>query len=212
MRKWNIKTQGAALFVGVLMSMGLAACGDSAPTATPAAPTAVSATATTATAEATAVPTEAASSSGWKTFTSADGGYSIDMPGDPTNSNQTAETALGEITFYFDQVSDGDAQYAVSYNDYPVDIAESDMESVLGDAIKGAAQGNEVKNQKTIDIQGHTGVTGEMTIQDTAHVWYTGVLSGRRLYQVIFYAPESNYTDYADEAQKFVDSFKITNP
>lgn len=210
------RSSWAAMLVGVLLVLGLAACGDAAPTATSATPTTgVSATATTSGDLGESTPTPKATEAtadGWKTFTSDEGGFSIDMPGEPTPSSQSAETALGDITFYFYQLGDGDAQYAVSYNDYPVDIDQNNTESVLGDAIKGAAQGNEVKNQKTIEIQGHTAVQGEMTIQETAHVWYTGVLVDRRLYQVIFYAPEDQYTDFTDEAERFAKSFVITNP
>lgn len=198
----------AALSVATLISAGLAGCGDAAPTATPiseARPTSTEAP----DADPTSEPTQS-SEVRWQTFTSEEGGFMVDMPSEPAESSESADSALGNITFHFLQVADGDAQYAVSYNDYPVSL--DDPEQVLKDAIEGAAQGEEVENTTSIEVQGHRGIAGEVTLQKIYHIWYRGVLVDKRLFQLILYAPEDNHADYDDEAERFARSFVLLNP
>jgi hypothetical protein len=131
------------------------------------------------------------------------------MPGEPQETQQTADTALGEITVYFVQVSDGAVAYGVVYNDDPVDAADLDPDQVLEDAINEAAQGETVQNMQKVEVQGYPAIEGEVTIQEVAHAWVRVVLAGKRVYQLIITAPEASNADYADGARRFIESFSL---
>jgi hypothetical protein len=202
------------VFVG--MALGLVACGDTgAPTgATEAtdAETQPPVTATTVAQQPVAEPTEAAFD-GWATFTSEADGFSVDMPGEPQTSSQSMESALGELTFYFFQVTDSasGAFYAVSYNDYPVDMASEDLDpdSVLQDGLEATAQGSEVENVQRIEMQGHPAIEGEANVQESTHVWYRGVLVNNRLYQLLLGAPQARKSEFSNDARRFFESFTL---
>jgi hypothetical protein len=202
----SVKMLVALVILG--MSVAGAGCGD---TGTPATPTLeAKATATTLVEETTTEPTKG-SSDGWITFASEADGFSVDMPGEPKTSTQTADSPLGEITFYFFQLADGNAQYIVSYSDYPVAAEELNAEQVLNDAVKGAAQGGEMENVQTVDVQGNAGMEGETTLQGQ-HVWYRAILAKNRLYQLIMSAPQADKEALAHEARRFINSFMLLKP
>ena len=196
----------------LLAMLGLVACGD---TPAPASPTnAPSATPTTAVKQA-AEPTTASQSGGgaadgWSTYRSTVG-FSVDMPGEPEVSQQTTPSELGDITVMFFQVNDGTVQYVVGYNEYPIEMTEEDLDAdnLLDEAMAGVGQSGEISNVERIQLQGNPGVKGEINIQDTTHVWYTGVLTKNHLYQMIMTAPEGDKADYVDEARRFFDSFAL---
>jgi len=188
------------------MIPAIVACGDtSAPASI--ATTAVAATPTTALDDPPSEPVEA-SPGGWTTYVSKSEGFSIDMPGEPQASSRSADSPLGKLTFYFYQLSDGPAQYAAAYTDYPVDAADLDPESVLQDAIQGAAQGFDVANMQTLDVQGNSAIEGEINPPGN-YVWFRGILVKNRLYQLIVSAPEAQKDSINADARRFIDSFSL---
>jgi hypothetical protein len=150
-------------------------------------------------------PTEAMSG-GWTTYRAE--GFSFDMPAEPQASTRSSDSPLGTLTFYFYQSTDGPAQYATAYTDYPVDATDLDAEEVLQDAIQGAAQGFEVANMRAIDLQGNAGIEGEINPPGT-YVWFRGILVKNRLYQFIVSAPEAQKDIVNADARRFIDSFTL---
>ena len=209
MKRATIKTTLGMVAVASLVMAGVGACGDTSAPATPT--TQAQPTPTVVLKEPTAAPTEN-TSNGWQTFTSEADGFAVDMPGEPRASTRTTDSPLGEVTFHFFQLSDGEGQLAVSYNDYPVAAEDLDPEQLLTNAIDGATQGSTVQNMQTVNVQGHTGIEGEINGQGITHVWYRGILVRARLYNLIFTAPEANKADFDDEARRFIDSFRLLNP
>ncbi|MGA7730830.1 MAG: hypothetical protein WCD37_06115 [Chloroflexia bacterium] len=215
--KKSIQTTLGMILVTALTILALVACGDASTPATPATPatptTAARATATAVLEQPTNEPTEDVqdTSDGWITFTSEAGGFSVDMPGEPQETSQTNDSALGKITFHFFQVTDGGMQYAAAYNDYPVEMDQADLdtEQLLKEAIEGAAQGKEVVNTRSIEVQGHPGIEGEINVSAEAHVWYRSILVKSRLYQLIVSAPEADMAEGEANARRFIDSFKL---
>ena len=200
----------AALFLVAMVAMiALGACGDNAIPAASA--TQTQPASALAPAEPTAAPTEKMLD-GWQTFTSEADGFAIDTPGEPQASTRTTDSPLGEVTFHFFQLSDGDAQYGVSYNDYPVAAGDLDAKQLLTDAINGAGGGSEVQNVQAVDVQGHPAIDGETSLQDVAHLWYRGILVRERLYQLIVTAPEDNKAAFDDDARRFIYSFELLKP
>ena len=202
------------MIVGVLTMVSLAACGGSGTPAGPATGTAAP-TPTTVVESAAAEPTDVPApppSDGWATH-SLPAGFSVDMPGEPQETQQTTTTDLGDITVYFFQVTDGPAYYAASYNDYPQEMAGEDLDSdnMLNDAWKGVGQSGEIVSTQPIEVQGHPGVEGEINVQGTSHIWYRGILVEDRLYQLIVTAPEPEKDQYANGAHRFIESFALDN-
>jgi hypothetical protein len=208
----KIRTTAALMLMAVQVTV-VVACGDAAAPASPTATAEMVATHTTLIVEPTAEPTATTqeSSESWKTFTSEADGFSIDMPGVPAETSQSTTTELGEIAIHFFQIANGEAQYAVTFNDYPIEISAEDLnaDQVLDDAIEGAGRGGEVESVNRIEVQGNPAVEGELNMQETTHVWYRGILVKNRLYQLIMTAPQASKADFADEAQRFNDSFTL---
>jgi hypothetical protein len=203
-----------ASMVGVLAMVALAACGD---TGTPPGTTAASATAAaTPTALVEAAPAEPTDTppapDGWATYSSPEG-FSVDMPGQPQETQQTTPSDLGDITVYFFQVTDGPAYYAASYNDYPLDMSAEDLDpdNTLSDAWQGVGQSGEIVSTQPVEVQGYPGVEGEINVQDTSHIWYRGIMVKDRLYQLVVTAPEAEKDQYADGANRFIESFTLDN-
>jgi hypothetical protein len=125
--------------------------------------------------------------SGWITFSSPEGSFSIGMPGQPTASSQTASTAAGPIEIHLFEFATADQKtaYMVSYNDYPAG-AVGEPQGTLDGAVQGA-----ITNSKATLVQSHAidlgGVPGRDYTATVAggslhgHIY----LRGSRLYQVL---------------------------
>ncbi|HET9495152.1 MAG TPA: hypothetical protein VFR15_13055 [Chloroflexia bacterium] len=198
------------------IALGLVGCGGTgAPAGTTGATDEAAqaqATATTLTQQPVTEPTAAAADD-WITFTSEADGFSVDMPGEPQTSSQSMESALGELTFYFFQFTDSGtgAFYAVSYNDYPVDMTAEDLDpdSVLQNGLEATAQGSEVENVQRMEVQGYPAIEGEANLQESTHVWYRGILVNNRLYQLLMGAPQTRKIEYSNEARRLFESFTL---
>ena len=183
----------------------LAACGSGGQSPAPSVPVASSG------AVASASPTSAAASgalpSGWTTFTSPDGSFTVGMPGQPTATTQTANTALGPIEIHIFVYQTSTIAYTVDYNDYPAAALDGKDPSVI---LSGGVQGA-VQNAKAT-LQSSTPVT----LGSTPGVeWVAAVtggtlhgrmyLSGSRLYQLLVAGAGSELPDL----DAFFSSFAI---
>lgn len=186
---------------------GLAGCGgDAAPS-----PTATSGSVPTAVIEATNTP----EGDSWETYTSTEGRFSASFPGEPSESNQTANTELGEIVNYFVKHEDGATQYMVSYADYPVGtMTGSDAMDVLNDSFtktfESSPDVNTVVDKNEITVEGYPAIEGEIEYTSGNYVWYRQLLVGERMYQMLATSLTADKDDLADEAEKFHESFKLT--
>jgi hypothetical protein len=200
-----------ALLVG--MAVGLSACGDTGAPGNSTSPPAQPPAAPSATIQMPeSAPSEAAPG-GWSTFTAEVDGFAVDMPGEPQYITRTMDSALGELTVHFFQVTDGATYYGVSYNDYPAEMTAEDLDSdsILDDSITSAS-GGEARNVQRIEVQGNPGIEGEIEVQGTTHAWYRGVMVNNRLYQLIATAPEADKDAFAGKAARFINSFTLLNP
>jgi hypothetical protein len=145
-----------------------------------------------------ASPTEAP----WTTVSSAEGGFSVEMPGTPTASRQMN----GDIPVRMFVFSEGKtAAYTLSYNDLPRSgPARQVLDGVLK-SLSGAA--TQVGTRKEITIQGHPGVDAEFTPAEGGHMWYRVVLVGSRMYQLILVARPGAKDTYQPRAQRYLGSF-----
>jgi hypothetical protein len=188
------------------MILLLPACGGEAP---------ATATATlplpTTTPEPTNTP--AGTSGSWETFASEDGGFSVLFPGKPTESSNTMNSELGELTLHTFSYSNSNGQgYNVSYNDYPTDTVNEDSKDVLNGVVTGVGKTNTLVTQQTTTQQGHPGVVAEFEAPGSNYIFYKGIMVKNRLYQLAVVTPAADKETNKPDAMKFIDSFELTNP
>jgi len=186
--------------------LGLAGCGGD----TAAGPTATTGSAATATSAATSTPKGDA----WQTFTSTEGRFSAAFPGEPTESNQIANSEIGELNNYFFKHANGSTQYVVSYVDYPADaISGSDPKEMVSEGFsktfESSADTNKVVSKNEITVDGYPGMEAEIEYTSGNYVWYKQLLVENRMYQVLATALTSEKDELDDEAQKFHESFEV---
>ena len=203
----SVKGKLLTTLVLVMSLLGLVACGgDATPSPTP-----TTGSAATATSAATSTP----EGDSWQTYTSTEGRFSASFPGEPSESNQTANTELGEIVNYFVKHENGSTQYMVSYADYPNEaMSGSDPKEVLADSFsktfESSPDTNKVVSKSEITIEGYPAIEGEIEYTSGNYVWYRQFLVGDRMYQLLATALTADKDELADEAEKFHESFKLT--
>jgi len=149
---------------------------------------------------------------GWQTFTSSEGKFTVVMPGEPTASDSTSQTAVGELTQHLFQYDKDGPEFVVAYADYPDQASEADPVKVLEDTITGAAQGSTVQNQQASTLQGNASVSGEWEAGDgTAYTFYKAILVEDRLYQLAMATSMQGKDTFEPQARAFIESFQL-NP
>lgn len=147
----------------------------------------------------------------WEEFSSAEGAFTVLMPGDPEAQVDTVNTAAGRLDLHSFMVEQGDRVYGVSYADYPeVAVEGSDPETMLDGARDGAVanvQGT-LLSELIISLEGHPGreikvevAGGEYTLQ--ARIF----LVDSRLYQILVGTPIDDA--FSTDVDRFLDSFAL---
>jgi hypothetical protein len=126
----------------------------------------------------------------WKPFSSKDGGFTVLMPGQPTQENRTVKTEVGSIPVQaFSVLRRGEALYAVAYSDFPGNFPQNprDIDRLLAQVASGFAQGakGRLVSQQTIGLGNFPG--REIRLQLDRGLIARGRLFvvNSRLYQVI---------------------------
>ena len=193
-------------------TVALAGCG-SEPAAALATPTqAASVAELTPTTEHQPEPTDTPEeSSDWVTYTSDDGTFKIEFPGEPEEQTMPTETAIGEVTLHTIGYTADGPEYNLSYSDLPARMAGMDAEtaaSVLEDSLDDLAQGGKARNQKVVEVNGYLGIRGEIDM-DMNYAWYMTVITPRRQYQIIMIVADRSKDVFATGAERFLDSFAV---
>lgn len=162
----------------------------------------------------------------WKPLSSAEGGFTVQMPGVPISSNQPIKTNSGEITQYLYQLNTGTGFYLISYFEVP---AYSDDPQAIKSAIDAGRDNMLANNQRMkllsereIKIDGRDG--REMLVDDDNSIMIMrAVFANKRAYQIVFGAayntvfkkgvpsadPDERTDLYKLIATRFFDSFKL---
>ena len=142
-------------------------------------------------------------------YTSADGRYSVQFPGTPTeSSSQISLGTSGTITLYQANIDQGSVSYLVAWGDYPAGYLESDPQTALAgfrDNIVKAEKGT-LTSDDAIDLNGVPGRAFSFTGQDGSTYSVHDFLSGQRLYQVVVTAGSGSTAAGANE---FLNSFRV---
>lgn len=141
----------------------------------------------------------------FETFKSEEGKFSIDFPGKPEESVQSA---MG-LDINIVALEDGDTAYTVLYSDYPEEIVKaSKPEDMLAGGVQGqvASLGGEVVESKDITLDDYPGkhLVVETEKEGTKVNFNSKIfLVGNRLYQIQAINVDNENLD------KFFDSFEL---
>ncbi len=133
------------------------------------------------------------------------------MPGDPTPSTQSVDSALGTIVIHAFILEKGDSALMVMVNVYPDAVLKADPEKLL-EAGRDGAVGNiqgKVVSEKKITIDNNPGIEFQFE-SPKYHGTYRIYLVGTRLYQLG--SLSSLGTPLMDGTDPFMTSFHLLKP
>ena len=150
----------------------------------------------------------------WTEFKSADGNFSVLLPGTPTADVQTINTKSGPIEIHFFTLSTKNAVYSVSYSDYPASLFDTTpIKSILDGARDGAVKNSQGRLIDEADIALGTYPGRALNVESSggtnvmkAHLY----MVGHRLYQVIVVTGKRGAS--SPDLTKFLDSFQLAAP
>lgn len=172
-------------------------------------PTRAAITATAETTRVVSLPSPTVAQSVWQLFTSAEGRFSVLMPGEPVRDSRPINDALGNLTLKSFAAEDGTATYTLFFIDFPDTVQKTNPSDLLNAALTRVEGSNTVTEQKKITVQGNPGVQVEGENGTKGYMRYMAVLAKSRLYELVVLTPNS--TDSAAKAGRFLDSFKLTS-
>ncbi len=195
MRKLStqLSTRLSIWFAAVLLLMASAAWAatspqNSAPAAPPSAAQPQSGSASQAPTQPSAPPEATQATAAMQTFTSADGRFSVLLPGTPKQQSQQIALRGGASStlyqFWVD-LEDGSVTYMVMYNDYPSNYANDGAANVLARTRDGAANGKTLTSDVAINLNGVPGRAFTITDNDGWNYAVHQFFDGKRLYQLI---------------------------
>jgi hypothetical protein len=151
-------------------------------------------------------------STSWKTFTSDEGGFSVSLPGTPTQDSQAVNTAIGNIMMYTFMIELSESAYMVAYSDYPDSLVNQTPADILLSGARDGAVGNvqgRLVNETYLSLQGHPG--RELLIETAGAEAFARVrifLVGNRMYQVMALTT-SQSDSQTEEITNYLNSFHL---
>jgi hypothetical protein len=152
------------------------------------------------------------SDSGWQDFAPEGKGFSVLMPGTPTEETSSEATVFGMMdTSLFEVQPEGDKlTYTIRYDNYPPGIRAIGNVPQLVYArqkrLEYDVQGKEL-SAGDISLGEHPGRQVSLELPDGSIGIYRIFLVEHRMYQVGVQAPEEETS--AEEISKFLDSFQL---
>ena len=137
-------------------------------------------------------------------FNCKEGSFSVVVPGEPEHTAKDLTSPAGPTTLHSYQVNNGPATYIVAYSDY----GQLDVDKSLVNVVDGQAKSlnGKVVADKSLTVNGHPG--RRVRIESKDFIFLTMVVvSGNRLYQVLFGMPQG--AELPPRAEEFLSSFKI---
>jgi hypothetical protein len=148
---------------------------------------------------------------GWKQFSSKEGRFSVQLPGDPKQGKQSIDTQAGKIDMHlFTYEVSKEVAYIVIFNDYPAAIVEkANKNKMLDGARDGAVKKvkGTLRGEKKLTMNGSP---GREVVVDTPQLSFRNkmFMVKNRLYQVMAVTPKGK--DSTADVMKFLNSFKLT--
>jgi len=149
----------------------------------------------------------------WSEFSSAEGAFSVLMPGAPTEETQTQDTEMGAIDVHSFTFEQGGVAYLVGYNIFPAAVIEAASPAAL---LNGARDGQAkavngtLVNEQEITLGAYPGRDLEIRAEDADGIktLHTRIyMVEDKLYQILVVGLEGQSA--AEDTIKFLDSFKL---
>ncbi len=159
-------------------------------------------------------PTFLLAQSIWKPFSSKEGGFTVLMPGSPTEDQRNINTKVGTVpvnSFYV--VRPDEALYGVAYADFPKEVSLNSLNinQLLNSFASGFAQGSggRVVSQRNIRLGDFPGREIRLQYQQGEIGRGRIFLADKRLYQVVVIT--SKESGLPKSIEGFFKSFRLLN-
>lgn len=149
----------------------------------------------------------------WKEFSSAEGRYTVLMPGAPTEKTQNLKTPVGDLSMHGAFLDHNHSGYLVMYNDFPEAFAQAAAQgsAALTDSRDSLVEGSHGKlvGDQAITLMGkYPGREIQMEMPDGTRALRARMyLVKNRMYRVVITALKDDL--FTKDANKFMESFKI---
>jgi hypothetical protein len=149
----------------------------------------------------------------WVEFSSAEGGFTVWMPGTPNKQVEPTDILGEKIPIhFFSHMTQEETVYIASYVDLRLDLdGENKMKLFLDGVRDGQVNSDKpgkLVDERAISLGGHPG--REFLIESPEDVTTSRIyMVGSRLYQLFFVTPPG-FKDSEKRGQRFFDSFKLT--
>lgn len=145
-------------------------------------------------------------------FAPSGGGFTVQFPGKPKESPQTAKSPLGELKVYIATFAMTDGTiFLVSYTDYPVSAVKPESVPALLDGVREGLRADGELLSETDIVIGTDKLPGrEVTVKKlrTQHMRVRVVIKGARLYQVSVLGSAEFVR--GKKATRFLESFSLS--
>src|SRR5882672_5376844 len=162
----------------------------------------------------------------WRTFSSAEGKFSLLMPIEPKVEVQDVDSSVGKLTMYSYTSSTSTAYLMASYGDYPNEPVDADhieqvldgvqsgvLGSIAGEKLSGnkiVLKGRAISGAAPVEYPGRE-FTGKKMQDGGSEIFFSWrvYLVGRRLYPLAVVTNKANAA--SPDVAKFLTSFQLTN-
>jgi hypothetical protein len=146
--------------------------------------------------------------SGWETFTSETGRFSVLLPGTPAESKETEQSAHGPYTTYLYILRHPQNVFLIGWVDYSPSFnfnRQAELEMNRDNFVKGVNA--RLLNSRAVVIDGYNSL--EFTAETADQIFKSRVyMVGRRPYQMVIGSPKG--AEDTVTVNRFFNSFKVT--
>jgi uncharacterized protein YbaP (TraB family) len=150
----------------------------------------------------------------WKKFSSKEGAFSINIPGDYTDFsrkadlNQDGEIVVYDLNLYYSSDKENNDNFLFRYNDLPLGYRLESLKTAFDEMETTLLQkASHLSTPKDVIINGMPGKEYELLIDEKYHTIVKVVFRGNRMYLLMHQKLDSNFK--ADSNHKFFNSFKF---
>lgn len=143
----------------------------------------------------------------WQEFSSKDGNFVVQMPGVPVETKNMINGTAFSTELHTFSVKIGSSVYGVSYFDFPKDVSLKTPEEVINASRDGAISNinGRLLSEQPISLDGYPGKDVVIEVAKMPPMRMRLFMMERRIYNL------SAITTEAQDAEKFVTSFKLLN-
>ena len=156
---------------------------------------------------------EAQTESSWELLSRPEAGFAVEIPpGTFREEVQSIETEVGSIELHTIGIDRQTRVYAVLYNDFPEVFQALPAETLLEGTMQGLTTNvsQRVEADRVISLDGYPGLDLHYEGIDGLLYRHRVYLVNQRLYQTIAATSQDDRTGFANEADRFLNSFNLT--